>query len=1018
MNYNKIIWKKKRGKDGKIYYYNVTGKTRQYLKGGFDPDPDDEEHEELKKIMNILIDLRCAISSTLILDPVSIGSRKENKPIVYERAAIQAWFDTRRKGGQTLNCPSTRIEIDGIVTSEPNRSREIASFVEKYKDVRFQGPSWDEIREDCAVYLESIQGNPNLLQIQNEAERLRREEERIRREEEEREREQQRLRREEEEREREQQRLRREEEERLDPDRYRLLCTIQEAPPRAMLVLPSPPIEDCPICKEKLSDDVVSLECGHLFHKECFDAWTKNLIDVAQRQRQREVIVKCTVCKKVNTSPPVPVTKPRDRVPAFLQCRELNEIGKDKVLTLLEYLEPFCPIVSMGYLQTKKILTQYPNSKEFLSRLDDIWKNEDISEAYEQNKLLLDTVEKSYWKQRKILSPADRKQIERLREMRILLEYPDIEDFVSCFTDAIGDERHTLVKKPRQLKHPDDFSYIYQDHLEMISSKVPELDFEIEIKRFWDYESERAKEKERKKLKSAASEEEKLQILKTLDELEDFWDRDDRREDRLKQRLIKARSFSDKSLKAFGLEICAYGLPRHAYIQSRRLLEETWKYKSVDEETIKRIKEVLILMQYADRNKTFLEYSEIWEEVHKAEQARLELFLQPKPIFQEELFTRLELVKQRAQEMSKKLLEHQQKLENERKLEKNKKIEEFVSAQLFENEQLTNNKFEIKTLRNANFDLPIKNEQRSQRLDLEMIASLSHIQDETRAKSPRLYNLDKLKARLLELESTASLDDRQSREDEEEKRKLRELISGNQEPKLKTDSCIGGDCDDLQRRSLLLPRPPLTSAPEAERRTYKEELERIRLIPDELIKKDAFERLQERIRQQAEILGQYSDRLQQQREKEQRLAHISTLTPEERRNFLGTELFKLVSNINKQQAGKITGMLLQSGNQSVLALIDTPEELRNKVRECMYLLEKYRKDQRLEHISTLTPEERHNFLGTELFKLVSNINKPQAGKITGMLLQLGTQSVLDLIDRPEELRNKVREAMVVLERQR
>ena len=54
MNYNKIIWKKKRGKDGKIYYYNVTGKTRQYLKGGFDPDPDDEEHEELKKIRPFL----------------------------------------------------------------------------------------------------------------------------------------------------------------------------------------------------------------------------------------------------------------------------------------------------------------------------------------------------------------------------------------------------------------------------------------------------------------------------------------------------------------------------------------------------------------------------------------------------------------------------------------------------------------------------------------------------------------------------------------------------------------------------------------------------------------------------------------------------------------------------------------------------------------------------------------------------------------------------------------------------
>jgi hypothetical protein len=793
MNYNKMIWKKKRGKDGKIYYYNViTRKTRQYLKGGFDPEKEDEEHEKLKKIMNRLIDLRCAISSTLILDPVSIGSRKENKPIVYERAAIQTWFDTtRRRGGQTLNCPSTRLEVDGVLTPETDRSREIALFVEEYKDVQFQGPSWDEIREDCAVYLTSIQGNNELLQIQNEAHIIdtrRREAEReeLQRE---REREQERV---------ERERLQREQErerERLVPDHYRLLCTIQEAPPRAMLVLPN-------------------------------------------------------------------------RVPAFLECRELSEIGKDKVLTLLEYLEPFCPIVSIGYELTKKILLQYPNSKEFLSRLEDIWKNAHISEqqAYEQNKVLLDTVEKTYWKQRKTLSIERRQTIERLRELRILLEYPDIEDFCSSFTDVIADERLSRSpKKPRQLKLSNEFSDIFEQHFKMIvefeQSKVPDSYFEIEIKRFWDYESERAKEKERKRLKSAASEEEKLQILKTLEELEDFWNRDDKREERLKERKIKARSFLDKSLNAYGFEICTYGLPRHAYIQSLRLSEETWKYKSVDEETIKRIKEVLILMKYSDKDKTFLEYAKIWEEVHKAEQARLNLFLQPQPIFQQELFTHLELAKQRAEEMSKKLLEHEQKLENERQLEKNKKIQEVVSGMLLRDDLLTNQELKAPTLRNDIDDLHIETGQGQP------------------SNLPNLYNLEKLKARLVELESTASLDDRQARKDEEEKRKLRELIerAADKEPKVSTESCIGVDCDrprliradkqsKLKTESCIgldchnlgtLPRPS------PERRTYQEELERIRLIPDELSKKDAFERLEERRRQQAQILQQ--QRLQRQR---------------------------------------------------------------------------------------------------------------------------------------------------------
>ena len=58
--------------------------------------------------------------------------------------------------------------------------------------------------------------------------------------------------------------------------------------------------------------------------------------------------------------------------------------------------------------------------------------------------------------------------------------------------------------------------------------------------------------------------------------------------------------------------------------------------------------------------------------------------------------------------------------------------------------------------------------------------------------------------------------------------------------------------------------------------------------------------------------------------------------------------------------------------------------------------------------------ERKNILGEQLYKLISASNPSQAGKITGMLLELDTSEVLHLIGTPAVLTDRVSEAIEAL----
>ena len=66
-------------------------------------------------------------------------------------------------------------------------------------------------------------------------------------------------------------------------------------------------------------------------------------------------------------------------------------------------------------------------------------------------------------------------------------------------------------------------------------------------------------------------------------------------------------------------------------------------------------------------------------------------------------------------------------------------------------------------------------------------------------------------------------------------------------------------------------------------------------------------------------------------------------------------------------------------------------------------------------IDAMDPEARMNFLGNSLYPgVVSLAGDAVAGKITGMLLEMENAELLNLIESPDALDSKIKEALEVL----
>lgn len=68
----------------------------------------------------------------------------------------------------------------------------------------------------------------------------------------------------------------------------------------------------------------------------------------------------------------------------------------------------------------------------------------------------------------------------------------------------------------------------------------------------------------------------------------------------------------------------------------------------------------------------------------------------------------------------------------------------------------------------------------------------------------------------------------------------------------------------------------------------------------------------------------------------------------------------------------------------------------------------------LTSLASLTPEDQKNELGERLYILIQRVDPAQAAKLTGMFLEMENADIVDLLNSPDALREKIKEAQDVL----
>ena len=73
-----------------------------------------------------------------------------------------------------------------------------------------------------------------------------------------------------------------------DLDEVRLLHNNNNSNPQVIIMTNIEDTgDDCPICKEKMEENIIKTDCNHIFHKDCIKSW----ISCNQSQRY-----KCPIC--------------------------------------------------------------------------------------------------------------------------------------------------------------------------------------------------------------------------------------------------------------------------------------------------------------------------------------------------------------------------------------------------------------------------------------------------------------------------------------------------------------------------------------------------------------------------------------------------------------------------------------------------------------------------------------------------------------------------------------------------
>merc|ERR1719271_1355979 len=67
--------------------------------------------------------------------------------------------------------------------------------------------------------------------------------------------------------------------------------------------------------------------------------------------------------------------------------------------------------------------------------------------------------------------------------------------------------------------------------------------------------------------------------------------------------------------------------------------------------------------------------------------------------------------------------------------------------------------------------------------------------------------------------------------------------------------------------------------------------------------------------------------------------NLANAPPGMQKQMLGEKIFPLISRMQPEMAGKITGMMLEMDNSELLILLESPDQLKMKVDEALRVLE-------------------------------------------------------------------------------
>ncbi|XP_076139802.1 uncharacterized protein LOC143122798 isoform X2 [Alosa pseudoharengus] len=129
---------------------------------------------------------------------------------------------------------------------------------------------------------------------------------------------------------------------------------------------------------------------------------------------------------------------------------------------------------------------------------------------------------------------------------------------------------------------------------------------------------------------------------------------------------------------------------------------------------------------------------------------------------------------------------------------------------------------------------------------------------------------------------------------------------------------------------------------------------------------------------------------------------------------LGERLYDLIDLHNTGHTHKITGMLLEQNKEAILQILSDPELLEKKINIALKtLLEQG--EERTNMTESSDSEVESESIGEKLFNLVKQIDPTHSADITGMLLEMDSESLNQVLKDRSLLEVAVKRAQSALE---